>query len=157
MKLFAITPPHVGRLAIATRPRGGEWLVDDLRGLAHKGYHVLVSALDRTEMSELALGAEPSEAISARLVFVHFPVPDRGLPTIPEARSLATRLVRYLEEGRSVAVHCRMGIGRSSLICGTVLVSCGDGAEEAWSRLREARGLEVPDTDAQRAVEGVQA
>ena len=30
--LFWITGPWRGRLAIATRPRGGEWLGDEIRG-----------------------------------------------------------------------------------------------------------------------------
>jgi protein-tyrosine phosphatase len=64
---------------------------------------------------------------------------------------VVTRLHALLVEGAAIAVHCRQGIGRSSLVVASVLVASGVGPEEAWRRVSEARGREVPDTAAQRA------
>ena len=47
-------------------------------------------------------------------------------------------------------IHCRAGIGRSSLLAAAVLRVEGRTADEAWQRITEARGLPVPDTDEQR-------
>ncbi len=52
--------------------------------------------------------------------------------------------------GKGVVVHCRMGIGRSSLMAGTVLVLSGATSDEAWARLSRARGTVVPDTFVQK-------
>ena len=41
-----------------TRPRGGDWLTDELRDLAVAGLDVLVSLLSAAEVAELDLGAE---------------------------------------------------------------------------------------------------
>jgi protein-tyrosine phosphatase len=56
-----------------------------------------------------------------------------------------------LREGTFVVVHCQAGVGRSSLIAGTVLVHEGPSPTEAWERIEAARGRPVPDTAEQRA------
>ena len=55
-----------------------------------------------------------------------------------------------LEAGQSVAVHCRQGIGRSSLIAALLLVSAGVDPEAALAQISQARGCAVPDTLGQR-------
>ncbi|MFT4110031.1 hypothetical protein, partial [Propionicimonas sp.] len=52
--------------------------------------------------------------------------------------------------GHGVAIHCRAGIGRSSVLAAAVLQLEGVPADEAWNLISHARGLPVPDTDAQR-------
>jgi protein-tyrosine phosphatase len=47
-------------------------------------------------------------------------------------------------------VHCRAGIGRSSLIAACVLVLLGLAPAMAFDRIGKARGLKVPDTEGQR-------
>ena len=46
-------------------------------------------------------------------------------------------------------IHCRQGIGRSSLLAAAVLEASS--LDEAWRRIAEARGRSVPDTPEQRA------
>jgi len=58
-------------------------------------------------------------------------------------------IARALEEGKSVAVHCRQGIGRSGLIAAGVLMSSGIAAEKATEVVSAARGLPVPETPGQ--------
>ena len=52
--------------------------------------------------------------------------------------------------GHSIGVHCRMGIGRSSLLLAALLVRSGTSPEDAFQLISAARGLPVPDTDEQR-------
>jgi protein-tyrosine phosphatase len=47
-------------------------------------------------------------------------------------------------------VHCRNGIGRASTLVAAVLLREGIDAPDAWQRITQARGLPVPDTEAQR-------
>ncbi|MFQ5858481.1 MAG: hypothetical protein ACE5LU_23020 [Anaerolineae bacterium] len=55
-----------------------------------------------------------------------------------------------LAEGKHVAVHCRQGIGRSTLIAACLLVLAGVDPETAFQRVSAARGCAVPETSEQR-------
>jgi protein-tyrosine phosphatase len=140
-----------GRLATMARPRAGDWLEDELRGLKAVGIDVVVSLLTGSEVAELGLERERETCEAAGLRFFAFPIEDRQVPpndtsTLELVRALHSELVG----GRSVAIHCRMGIGRASLIAASVLRLLGVGGEEALRKISTARGLKVPDTDQQR-------
>ncbi|MFT3709199.1 MAG: protein-tyrosine phosphatase family protein [Archangium sp.] len=145
------------RLGIMARPRGGEWLDNELRGLAQGGVQVLASMLTDEESDELGLGelTRKTRTNSGRFFgvdFLRFPIPDREVPRSEAAAvEFARRLHERLVAGENVAIHCRMGIGRSSLMAALVLRLCGLDADEAFKRLGAARGFPVPDTAEQRA------
>lgn len=54
--LYRIPGPWSGSLAIAARPRGGDWLDDELRGWRDSGVDVMVSLLEPDETIQLDLG-----------------------------------------------------------------------------------------------------
>ena len=56
-----------------------------------------------------------------------------------------------LGAGKATGIHCRQGIERSGMIAACLLVSSGIFPDEAFSRLSEARGVSIPETDEQRA------
>lgn len=149
--LFVVDGVAHGAIAIALRPRGGDWLVDELGGLARAGYGVLVSMLQDDEIAELELDDEARAATAAGLVFVRHPVADRGVPDVDSTIRIARDLAKRIDAGAHIAVHCRQGIGRSAVLVTTVLVVAGRSADEAWQLVTEARGRAVPDTAAQRA------
>jgi protein-tyrosine phosphatase len=148
--LFWIPGPWRGKLAVAARPRGGDWLEDEAAGWRRAGLDVVVSLLEKEEAAQLELVHEGDVAASNGIDFVSFPIPDRGVPaSAPAVLSLLKEIIEVLEEGKSVAVHCRQGVGRSGLIAAGVLMSSGVGAEEALNIVSTARGLTVPETPAQ--------
>jgi hypothetical protein len=57
MNLVWINAPGL-QLAIVPRPRGGDWLLDDLRNLQAAGIDVLISLLTEAEAAELELSSE---------------------------------------------------------------------------------------------------
>ena len=63
---------------------------------------------------------------------------------------LIEHIVDALHAGKSVALHCRQGIGRSAMIAAAALISGGQDAETAINRIRRSREIEVPETHAQR-------
>ena len=141
-----------GRIGIMPRPRGGDWLADDLRRLRIEGAQRLVSLLEREEARDLELVREPCEAVAAGLTFAWLPIPDRSTP--PDVRAfhrLVLALRSEVSAGAHVAIHCRAGIGRSSVLAATVLASLGHPVNEAFELLSACRGLPVPDTPEQRA------
>lgn len=140
-----------GRLAVIPRPRGGEWLEDEVRSWRSAAVDVVVSLLTPQEVDEFDLHQEQPLCEALAIKYVSFPVPDRG---VPASRQVTWDLVRKLDhglaEGKVVALHCRAGIGRSSLIAACLLVFSGLDTETAWQRVQAARGCPVPDTPEQR-------
>ncbi|MGW1976844.1 tyrosine protein phosphatase [Streptomyces sp. NPDC001889] len=146
--LFTVALPGLGQLSTMAKPRGMDWLADEMNALSTAGVDILVCALTRPELDELGLGAEEREAVAAELQFVAIPIADRTVPdlatVLPTLRTLAERL----REGAHVVT--RFGIGRASLLAAALLILNGVDPETAWNRLEQARGLAVPDTAEQR-------
>lgn len=144
-------PISVGRLAIMARPRAGEWLRDEIDGWRSVGIESVVSLLEASEVHELELGEETRCCEVSGIEFLSFPIRDRGVPTSTAAtRALVDRLVSKLQAGSTVAIHCRAGIGRSSLIAACVLQKLGVEPDKAFGIIGRARGIAVPDTAEQR-------
>jgi protein-tyrosine phosphatase len=148
--LFTVDLPGPGRLSTMARPRGLDWLEDEMKALSMAGVDVLVCALTEPEREDLGLAGEAEAAAAAGLRFVGVPIPDRAVPdaaaVLPVLRDLAGRL----RAGAHVVTHCRFGIGRASLLAAALLVLNGVAPDVAWERLEVARGLAVPDTAEQR-------
>lgn len=140
-----------GRIAIMARPRADEWLETEVNAWKNSGVDVVVSLLENEEVSELGLQREAELCRCNGIDFISFPIPDRGLPeSRQDASRIAHALAADLQNGRSIAIHCRAGIGRSSVIAACAMICSGIEAEQALAQIRAARGLIVPDTDEQR-------
>jgi protein-tyrosine phosphatase len=150
-EIFWIEGVRAGRLAVLPRPRGGDWLEDEVRSLRDARVDVLVSLLSRDEVAELDLAEETACCAVAGIEFTSFPFADRGVPASEaEAFALVRTLAALMAGGKAVAVHCRQGVGRSALVAACILASLGEKPEKAFERITKARGCPVPDTPEQR-------
>ena len=139
-----------GKLAILARPRGSDWLIDEVLGWKDAGLNVVVSLLTGGEDSELGLVDERQLAQRHGLVFINFPIADYSVPTSEsDLRQLLSKLDEALMRGQSVGIHCRQGIGRSSLVAACVLISLGESPATVFQQIKNARGVSVPDTSEQ--------
>jgi protein-tyrosine phosphatase len=151
-KVYWIDAPLAGRLAIVPRPRAGDWLDDEIAGWQAEGIDVVVSLLESEEVVELGLCDEAGLCSAYSTEFASYPIPDRGVPSSwRTALALARKLASRLTQGKTVAIHCRAGIGRSSVIAACGLVCLGTNPDRAFDLIAKARGIEVPDTEEQRA------
>jgi protein-tyrosine phosphatase len=149
--LYWIDGPWPGRLAVSPRPRGGDWLEDEVAGWRTAGVDVVASLLTPEEVDDLGLTEEANFAAADSLRYLSLPIPDRDIPPSQSAAvEFARTLADELDAGRNVVVHCRQGIGRSGLVATAVLVTGGINAEDAVRRVAEARGLPIPETEAQQ-------
>lgn len=151
-KLYWIEGPWPGKLAISARPRGGDWLEDDVFGWRRAGLNAVVSLLTPQENNDLQLGEESKLTQAQGLHFLSLPVEDRGVPQSWDvAQQVVANASEMLRQGRNVAVHCRQGIGRSGMIAAALLIRDGSTPGDALTQISGARGLPVPETEEQLA------
>lgn len=149
--VFWVPTPLPGRLAVAPRPRGSDWLDEEMAHWQDAGVGTVVSLLTPDEAEEFGLKSEGQAAIARGMRFVQHPIPDRGLPASrAEFRQLVDGIAGELAAGRGVVIHCRQGIGRAGLTAAAVLMATGLDPAAAVERVSVTRGRPVPETPAQR-------
>lgn len=136
-----------GGLGIMPHPRGGDSLADEVRNWRSLGVHRIVSALELFEVMQFELEEEGPLCEGAGIAFHPFPILDRSVPdSAPATDTFIRGLAASVSSGNRIAIHCRMGIGRSGLLTASTLVALGLTPLEAFLRVSAARGCEVPDT-----------
>jgi protein-tyrosine phosphatase len=114
------------------------------------GVDVVVSLLEAEEMKELDIVEEEELCHANGIDFISFPIRDREVPKSRQAAlELAETVHTRLRGGKNVVIHCRAGIGRSSLMAACVLKLSGLEVDDALSKIASARGCPVPDTTEQ--------
>ncbi|WPV70276.1 hypothetical protein [Chitinophaga sp. LS1] len=151
-------------IGIMPRPRGNEWLEDEIIAFKKQGVDIIVSLLEQSEITELGLRQEKLLCEKHSIQFINFPIPDRSLP--PKGRQTEA-FIQTLTIPSKIVIHCRMGIGRSSIIAACILLYQNKNlhekgnsptdmktifrkkATEIISHISHIRGLKVPDTEEQ--------
>src|SRR6059058_4808348 len=104
-ELYWVQGPEAGRLAIMPRPRGGDWLEDEIQSWHRSGVDVVLSLLTPDEIEELSLADEGNLCRANGIHFFSFPITDRGFPSSREAvLDLVTKLAEQLTEGKNIAI-----------------------------------------------------
>lgn len=150
-EVYWLQTPSKGSLGTMPKPRGEDWLDTEIQALRQAGVDIIVSLLTQTENVELGLTQEADYCQSYGIGFISFPIQDRNVPESKlDTSKLVRELIAQLNEGKNIAIHCRAGIGRASLIAASILTTYNVSTEEAFSIIEERRGLPVPDTQEQK-------
>lgn len=150
-ELYWIEGPWQSRLVILARPRGGDWLEDEVRAWRVAGVDVVVSLLTTSEVVDLGLDEEAALCKANSMQFLTFPIVDRGVPFDRTASlDFLRKLDNLLVKGKNVGIHCRQGIGRSVVMAACLLVLSGIAPKAAFQLVSAARGCSVPETAEQR-------
>jgi protein-tyrosine phosphatase len=151
-EVFWINGDRAPHLAIVMRPRGEDWLHDEMRRMRANGVETVISMLEPHEAEWLGLAAEQTAAERVGIEFLSFPIQDTQVPAnVGKFRLFVADIARRLGEGEHVGVHCRGCIGRATILAACVLIKLGMPADEALEAIENARGEEVPDTPEQAA------
>jgi protein-tyrosine phosphatase len=151
-ELYWIDGPWPGRLAISARPRGGDWLEEEMKAWRRAGLDTVVSLLTPDEAEDLRLQQEGSVCQENGIEFLTLPIIDRSIPALnANTTDLFERIETALAQGKNVDVHCRQGIGRSGLVAASLLVARGTPPAVAVDQVGKARHVTVPETAEQRA------
>jgi len=138
-------------LAIVLRPRGDDWLENDLQRIRMAGIQTIVSTIEPHEARELGLAEEGPAVEGLGMRFISFPLQDRSVPPNREGfTEFVLKLAKRVQAGEKIGVHCRGCIGRSSVVVASTLIKLGWTAERALDEIEVARGCSVPDTEEQR-------
>ncbi len=149
-RLYSVEELPTGKISIMPRPRGGDWLSDEIKMLSCEGVDVVVSLLTPGEVAELDLLEEAESCRSQGIAYLSYPITDLSVPPFSaDTFALLEALKAYLAQGKHVVVHCRMGLGRSALIAASVLVLSGFSPERARELLSAVRGHTVPEMEEQ--------
>jgi protein-tyrosine phosphatase len=150
-ELYWLDGTWPGKLAVAARPRGGDWLKDDIASWKRADIDAVLSLLTPDEERDLGLRDEAGEVRTQEMDFTSFPIPDRQIPR-SEAKwaEVLERIAGALSAGKNVLVHCRQGIGRSGLVAACLLVKKGMSPGAAIESVSAARGVSIPETAEQR-------
>ena len=149
--IYVVEPIGSGLLAVMARPVPGEWLKDELAGIAAFGINRVVSLLEPNEAEEIGLSKEGDICKDHGMDFVPYPIADRGLPeSVSDFSRFTYMLYETTGRGINTVIHCRAGIGRTGIVTAGVLLHAGFRPDEAFEHIGKARGMAVPDTDEQR-------
>lgn len=132
-------PGMAGSLLLSSFPGGG-----DLDRLAAADAGLLVSLTTTPEMTALGLPPELLERLCAEraMAWRHMAVADMGVAgstALAAWQEIGPFAHGLLDAGRCVAIHCRMGLGRTGTLAGILLVERGMGPGAAIEAIRRAR------------------
>jgi protein-tyrosine phosphatase len=149
--LYWVDEFRPGKLALAARPRGGDWLPDEIANWKRSGINAVVSLLTSEEERDLQLKDENREIRSQGMEFLSFPIPDRE---VPASETNLTQLLESVDQklsaGKNLLLHCRQGVGRTGLVAACLLVKRGISPGAAVDKVSYVRGVPVPETAEQR-------
>ena len=150
--LYSVQGLPAGKISIMARPRGGDWLFDEVKAIHGAGVDVVVSCLTPEEEMEFDLREEAECCDQQGITYLAFPIRDRGVPPFSATTlGFLERLHIHLSEGKHIALHCRQGLGRAILMAASLLVLTDFPPDQAFDLLSHVRGCPVPETEEQRA------
>ena len=79
-RLYWVKGPWPRKLALAARPRGGDWLEDEVVDWRRSGVDAILSLLTPGEERDFGLEQEGPQAKAQATEFTSFPIADRQVP-----------------------------------------------------------------------------
>ena len=99
--VYWITTAEPRCIAILGRPRGNDWLGDEIKGLNREGVNIIVSLLTPDEAADLGLQDESRFCEMSGIQFFSLPVEERSVPNEHEVRGLVDTLAKEVKAGRT--------------------------------------------------------
>lgn len=122
-------PGCSGRLIFTPCPGTRDTSVDSaLDTLQAAGAEALITLMPAGELEQNQAGELPALCAARHLEWFHLPVADEQVPLDDFAAAWAQarqRIASLLGEGRSIAIHCKGGSGRTGLIAARILIDRG--------------------------------
>jgi protein-tyrosine phosphatase len=136
-------PGCPGRLIFTPCPGSKDSsLASALDTLKAAGAEALITLMPASELEQNQAGELPALCAERDLEWFHLPVADEQVPLDDFAAAWAkarARIDTLLNEGRSIAIHCKGGSGRTGLIAARILIDRGLSRAEAVALVQALR------------------
>lgn len=124
-------------------------LQSSLEQLAAAGASAILTLMPREEMLRNAVSDMPELCAQLDLQWFHLPIEDDHAPEqlFYDAWQLAkTKIHALLDTGKSLAIHCKGGTGRTGMVAAQILLERGIPLDEVIARVRSIRpnALQIP-------------
>ena len=136
-------PGGSGRLIFTPCPGSKDTsLAEALDTLRAAGAEALITLMPSVELEQNQAADLPALCAERNLQWFHLPVSDEQVPQADfdaaweQARG---RIASLLGQGRSIAIHCKGGSGRTGLIAARILIDCGLSRAEAVALVQALR------------------
>lgn len=155
--------PLPGRLGMTIAPgkcnvgMQALWQRDLQKDLSRLRHHyrvdLLITLLQPAELGQLAIPDLPSQIQRYGMQNHWFPIQDFGTPTsMTGLVELVKTIWATVNQGKTVVVHCKAGLGRSGLVTASCLVALGYSPEAAFKQVRRTRPGSVETFDQEQYV-----
>ncbi len=146
-KIYWFDLDCAGKLGTMACPRGTRQLKDDLQIVEKNHVNVMISLLEMEEIYEFGLKDEGPQSEAMNIHYLNYPIRDRHVPIdMASFHKLTKQLYQLLIDGKNISIHCKMGVGRSTLLACGILRHFGMPFWEAAEMARNVRGFKVPNT-----------
>ncbi|WP_028863483.1 cyclin-dependent kinase inhibitor 3 family protein [Psychromonas aquimarina] len=120
----------------------GTDLTTSLAQIKESGAQAVLTFMTQEELDKNELSDIGKSVMEAGMSWFHLPIIDDHAPEAPflEAWINAGPAVHaLLEQGKSIAVHCKGGSGRTGLICAQILLERGEAIVPLMKRIQVVR------------------
>ena len=147
LRPYWITEINAATIGISPCPAPSPNTENDITG---QDLTMLVSLLSPNEEEQLGLEQEEVTCTAVGIAFNKLPIPDNSIPGVDNFTKFIDLLYSKTNEPGKILIHCRHGIGRSSLIAIGLMIKHGMPLKESIVMVRKIRGQNVPQHISQR-------
>jgi len=117
-------------------------LTTSLKELKKSGAQAVLTFMTQAELEKNSLSGIGQSIKAQGMSWFHLPIEDDEAPESPFFDAWQTAgpaIHRLIEQGKTIAVHCKGGSGRTGLVSAQILLERGESIEPVMKRIKQLR------------------
>jgi len=136
------------QIALSPAPRA-DYLQQEIARWYAEGYRTVVSMLTDQECQRHGLVDEQSQVLAQGMRFYRFAIRDEVAASDTQMLSFIEQLADEKVLEQKLLVHCRGGVGRSSMLIALLAARHGITTDSSFALISQARGEQAPESEVQ--------
>ena len=131
-----------GRIGLGRAPGYGSDRFEDFKSIKEQEISKIYCLQEEDELQYLGgetIVQREQSLKEFEIELIHSPIGDFRVPTPEQATMLSEMILKDVNEGKSILIHCMGGLGRSGTIAACTLVKYGLKPDEAINLVRKIR------------------